>query len=131
MAEVFISYARSDTDEAKRLVRALQAANVSGWMDQADIAFGDSIAGKVRDALKRSSVFVVLLSPDALHSQWVQFEIGAAEALGKKIVPIIVSGEHLEKQLPDILRNRKWIDARHKSHEDVVQDLQRALESNP
>ena len=129
MPNVFISYARSDRDEAERLVRALRTSSVAGWLDKADIAAGDSIASEVRDALKRSSAVVVLLSPLALQSEWVQFEIGAAEALGKKIVPIIVSGENLEKQFPDILRKRKWIDARHRSHEDVIRDLERALES--
>jgi uncharacterized Ntn-hydrolase superfamily protein len=131
MPNVFISYARSDSDEAERLVRGLRAANVSGWLDRADIAAGDSVSSSVRDALKKSSAFVVLLSPRALHSEWVQFEIGAAEALGKKIVPVIVSGENLEEEFPDILRHRKWIDARHRSHADVVRDLEHALESAP
>ena len=107
MPNVFISYARSDSDEAERLVRGLRAANVSGWLDGADIAAGDSVSSSVRDALKKSSAVVVLLSPRALQSQWVQFEIGAAEALGKKIVPVIVSGENLEEEFPDILRHRK------------------------
>jgi uncharacterized Ntn-hydrolase superfamily protein len=129
MSNVFISYARSDSDEAERLVKALEGGSVTGWLDRADIAAGDSVSSAVRDALKKSSAFVVLLSPQALQSQWVQFEIGAAEALGKTIVPVIVSGENLEEQFPDILRHRKWIDARHRSHEEVVRDLERALES--
>jgi len=129
MFNVFISYARSDSDEAERLVRALRAGNVTGWLDQADIAAGDSVPSAVRGALKESSALVVLLSPNALQSEWVQFEIGAAEALGKKIVPVIVSGEHLEEQFPDILKDRNWIDARHRSHADVVRDLEHALES--
>lgn len=129
MVNVFISYARSDRDEAERLVRALRAGNIAGWMDKADIAAGNSVPSAVRNALKRASAVVVLLSPSALQSEWVQFEIGAAEALGKKIVPVLVSGEHLEKQFPDFLRNRRWIDARHRSHEDIVQDLEHALES--
>jgi len=127
MSKVFISYARSDSDEAERLVKALQSANVAGWMDHADIAAGGSISSVVRDALRQSSAVIVLLSPSALHSQWVQFEIGAAEALGNEIIPVIVSGEHLEEQFPEILRKRKWIDARQRSHADVVRDLKSAL----
>src|SRR6266576_5060378 len=129
MFNVFISYAHSDRKEAERLVKALRAGSIAGWLDKADIAAGNSIPSAVRDALKRSSAVVVLLSPRALQSEWVQFEIGAAEALGKKIVPVLVSGEHLEKQFPDFLRNRQWIDARHRSHEDIVRDLDRALEA--
>jgi hypothetical protein len=129
MPNVFISYAHSDVDEARPLVRKLKEQNVAGWFDSADIAAGESVASAVRNALKHSSVLIVLLSPRALHSEWVQFEIGAAEALDKKIIPIIISGDHLEEQLPDILRNRIWIDARHRSHEDVARDVNRAVES--
>jgi hypothetical protein len=129
MANVFISYARSDVDEARRLVKALQELNVAGWLDASDISAGESVSSAVRNALRHSSALIVLLSPEALHSEWVQFEIGAAEALDKKIIPIIVSGDDLEEQLPYILRNRAWIDARHKSQEEVVRDVKRAVES--
>jgi hypothetical protein len=130
VAELFISYARSDGDEAERLVKALRAINVAGWLDTADIAAGTGIASAVRDALKNSDAVVVLLSPRALHSEWVQFEIGAAEALGKKIIPVIVSGEHLEQQFPDILRNLAWIDARGRPQSEVVKELEHAIESS-
>ena len=114
---------------AERVVSALRASNISGWLDQSDIAAGVGIASAVRNALKQSSAVVVLLSPRALQSQWVQFEIGAAEALGKKIVPVIVSGEHLEREFPDILKDRQWIDARHRSRDDLARDLKHALGS--
>lgn len=129
MSSVFISYARSDRDEAERFVEALRGAKVTGWLDQADIAAGDSVPSAIRDALKDSSAVIVLLSPRALHNSWVQFEIGAAEALGKKILPIIISGEHLEEQLPDIMKERKWIDARHRPDADVIHELKSELES--
>ena len=129
MPNVFLSYAHSDVDDAIPLVKALKELNVAGWFDAADISAGQSVASAVRKALKLSSVLIVLLSPRALHSEWVQFEIGAAEALDKKIIPIIISGDDLEEQLPDILRNRRWIDARHRSHEDVIRDVNRAVES--
>lgn len=129
MRNVFISYAHSDEDEVRSLVKALRENNVTGWLDSADIAAGESISSSVRAALKRSKVVIVLLSPRALHSEWVQFEIGAAEALEKKIITVILSGDHLEEQLPDILRNRGWIDARHRPSDEVVRDVQRAVES--
>jgi uncharacterized protein YjbI with pentapeptide repeats len=127
MAEVFISYARSDGDAAERLVKALRAINVTGWRDTADVAAGTSIAASVRDALDKSSAVIVLLSPRALHSEWVQFEIGAAESLRKKIIPVVVSGEDLEQQFPEILKNIAWIDARGRSEGDVTKELEHAL----
>jgi hypothetical protein len=130
MTDVFISYAHSDGGKAEDIVRALRTSNVSGWLDSADIAAGGSIPSAVREAMKKSSAVLVLLSPQALHSAWVQFEIGAAEALGKKIIPVIVSGKNLEGELPDILKDRHVIDARDRPSGDVVRDVERALESS-
>src|SRR5260370_33701056 len=112
MRNVFISYAHSDAAQARSLVKALHENNVVGWLDSADIAAGEAVSSAVRDALKNSSVVIVLLSQRALHSQWVQFEIGAAEALDKKIIPVIVSEDVIDDEIPDILRSRKWIHGR-------------------
>lgn len=38
------------------------------------------------------SHFLVLVTPDSLNSRWVQYEIGFASALGKKILPIGIKG---------------------------------------
>lgn len=129
MPNVFISYAHADAVQARRLVKALRDNNVVGWLDSADIAAGTAISSAVRDALKNSSVVIVLLSQTALRSQWVQFEVGAAEALGKKIIPVIVSGDVIEDEIPDILRSRNWIDGRERPYEDIVRDVKLAVES--
>jgi hypothetical protein len=128
MANVFISYVRSDAVEARQLVNALQACNLFGW-DAADIAPGEDFSSAVQSALERSSALIVLLSPRTLDSEWVQFEIGAAKALDKKIIPIIISGDYFEEQYPEILPNRNWIDARNRAHEDVVRDVKLAVEA--
>lgn len=129
MNNVFISYARSDANDVERFVKALNAVGVVGWHDQADISAGESVSSAVRNALKRASAVIVLLSPGSLHSEWVQFEIGAAEALDKTIIPVLLSGDHIEEILPDILKHRVWLDARHRPYEDVVRDLKRAVEA--
>jgi hypothetical protein len=56
----------------------------------------------VRRAERKFFVLVKFYEKDArftfpLHNEWVQFEIGAAEAFGKMIVPVIVSGEEIEE----------------------------------
>jgi uncharacterized protein YjbI with pentapeptide repeats len=127
MSDLFISYARSDAEAAERLVKALSAVNVVGWLDHADIAAGNSFGAEVRKALLTSDAVLVLLSPRALHSEWVQFEIGAAESLGKYVIPVIISGEHLEQQLPEILRNRQWIDARERPEAEIAREVRNAL----
>ncbi len=129
MHNIFISYAHSDGDQAERLVKAMGDLNVAGWLDETDIAAGAPISSALRNALRNSSAVVVLLSPGALESQWVLFEIGAADSLGKKIIPIIVSGEQMEQQIPEILKGRVVIDARGKPEAEVVTELELALKS--
>jgi len=128
MPNVFISYAHADRDHVEHLVRALRATNIAGWLDATDIAAGASVPSAVREALQRSSAVIVFLSNSALHNQWVQFEIGAAEALGKMIIPVIVSGNQLAEQLPEILKDRTVIDARNQPYAAVVNEISRELE---
>jgi hypothetical protein len=128
MTDVFISYANADKDHVERLVQGLREANIVGWLDKTDIAAGANISSEIRDAMRRSSAVIVFLSPQALQNQWVQFEVGAAEALDKAIIPVIVSGNELEQQLPEILKTRNVIDARSRSNATVVDAISRALE---
>lgn len=130
MHKIFISYSQSDQKEAKRLVAALRSTDIVGWLDAADIAAGASIPSAIRNALLESSAMVVLLSPSALQSNWVQFEIGAAEALGKKIIPVIISGSLAESGIPEILKDRKVIDARNRPQTVVAEEINIASKSS-
>ena len=105
---VFISYARSDTESARELVRSLDAAGVRSWLDVAEIQPGERWASRIQDELREARVLVLLLTPDSLKSQWTFFEVGAAVADGKTIIPVL-SKDVEPKDVPPILRNFQWI----------------------
>ncbi len=128
MSKVFISYSAQDMPMARALVDKLRSVDVTGWMDASDVSSGTAISSAIRHALQSSSAVVVLLSPAALSSKWVNFEVGAAEALAKPIIPVLLGGENIEDQLPDIFKQRRWLDARNRSMEQVADDIERALE---
>ncbi len=128
MSEVFISYAQSDVDKVRLLLSELRNLRVHGWMDQADLAAGDAVASSIRSALLHAHAVVVLLSPTALKSQWVNFELGAAEALGKKIIPVLIEGDVETEELPEILRGRQWLDARKKPPGEVAREIERLIQ---
>ena len=48
MSNVFISYARADRQNVERLVRALRAANIVGWLDATDLAAGANISSEIQ-----------------------------------------------------------------------------------
>ena len=105
---VFISYARSDKESARELVRSLDAAGVRSWLDVAEIRPGERWKARIQEELREARVLVVLLTPDSLKSRWTFFEVGAAVADGKTIIPVLSKGIEPE-DVPPILRNFQWI----------------------
>jgi len=81
---------------------------VRTFLDEKDIAGGDSIPESIRRNIQECSEFVVLLSRYSIDRPWVLIEIGAAWALGKRIVAII--DKVTPEEMPDIIASYKAID---------------------
>ncbi len=129
MKKVFISYARSDQPFARDLVKHLRDFGTSGWMDAADISAENTIAGEIRSALREADALVVLVSQQSRESQWVNFEIGAGVAMGVPVIPVVIEGEDLRRELPEPLQDVRLIDARNRPIEDIVRDIETAMKS--
>ena len=121
---IFLSYARDDYAYAYQLQLGLAGINIVGWMDKADIAAGDAIGTEVRSALQKSAAFVLLVSPNSVSNSWINFEVGAAQALQKPIIPIFLEGS----ELPETLHGIQFLDARDKPIEHVVHELEQAVQ---
>ena len=90
MLDVFVSYARSTEDEARRLTEALQSRGYDVWRDDqlpAHRAYGEVI----EERLKSAKAVIVVWSLDALRSQWVRAEADAAREAGT-LVQLSVDG---------------------------------------
>ena len=59
---VFLSYARQDTDAAKRIAEALRGFGVEVWFDQAELHGGDAWDAKIRRQIRECALFVPLVS---------------------------------------------------------------------
>jgi hypothetical protein len=59
---VFLSYAREDTDAAKRIAEALRGFGVEVWFDQAELHGGDAWDAKIRKQIRECALFVPLVS---------------------------------------------------------------------
>jgi hypothetical protein len=51
---------------------------------------GELWQDELQQALRESRVFVVVVSSHTMDSRWVLFELGAAMAGGKRIIPVLV-----------------------------------------
>jgi hypothetical protein len=91
--KVFISHAASDGDFARRLAALLSKAGLEVWSAEEKLALGDNWALEIGQALEASDAMVVLVSPKAMQSQWVQNEIQfaiASEKFHGRFFPILL-----------------------------------------
>lgn len=63
------------------LADSLRQAGVSVWLDKTEITWGDTITGRVNEALRRSRFVLLCLSRHFLARPWPEAELNAALAL--------------------------------------------------
>ena len=59
---VFVSYAREDTDAARRIAEALRSHGVEVWFDQNELRGGDAWDGKIRKQINDCALFLPIVS---------------------------------------------------------------------
>lgn len=101
---VFVSHAAPDVGIAREIRRLLdQVANVRVFMDY-DLAAGSKWQTELRREIENADVVVAVLTPQALESEWMQQEIGAAWALQKRMLPIVTEPA-VTQRIPLDLKN--------------------------
>lgn len=96
--DVFISYAGGDFDTASALASGLAAAGIGVWWD-ADLLPDEAFEQQIQRVLADARLIVAVLSPDALASEWVRWELGQASRNGLHVALLLVDGVRPE-QLP-------------------------------
>src|SRR5215467_12635255 len=84
MSEVFISYARSTTDHARRIAEALRAMGYSVWRDN-ELLPHRPYAEVIQERLEQAKAVLVLWSEEAVRSQWVRSEANRAREQNKLV----------------------------------------------
>jgi hypothetical protein len=92
---IFVSYASADRAFAERLVGDLQSAGAEVWWDVSGIDQGDFL-GKINAALQQCQWLVLVLTPNAVASKWVNIEVNAAihrreSGLMRGVLPVLAS----------------------------------------
>src|SRR5688572_4061109 len=81
MSDVFISYARPDDAQAKRVAEALQQLGYRVWRDD-ELPAHRAYAEVIEERLRNAKAVVALWSAEAAKSQWVRAEADAARGAG-------------------------------------------------
>ena len=86
MADVFVSYARSDKPRVAPLVAAIEAQGWSVWWDP-EIATGQEFDRQIAAELKVATAVLVVWTPKSVESRWVRGEAREAAERGI-LVPV-------------------------------------------
>jgi TIR domain len=88
MTDIFLSYASEDLDQAKSLVRALEAEGFSIFWDRA-VPGGASWRDVIGEKLEAAAVVIVLWSVRSVESVWVSDEADFARNQAK-LIPVLL-----------------------------------------
>jgi hypothetical protein len=113
---VFVSHHHSPAEDAftARLVADLQIADADVWVDQQNIA-SDDFVRKISEGLAGRQWLVLVMTPAAIASPWVQREVNTAlneQTAGRMlgVIPVVMTPCH-ESAIPLLWRTLQRYDA--------------------
>jgi hypothetical protein len=106
--DLFISYSSRFKDQAEEIQQKAKQKLLNVFLDKTDISYGSDFSEVIKESLLRSRELCVLVTPDAITSEWIISEWGAAWALNKRITPILHRCD--VGQLPDRLKRFEVVD---------------------
>lgn len=125
--DIFLSYSHIDMEIMQRLRDDLRAAGFTVWTDDVGLEPGTpSWQRAIEEAIQAARCIVVLLSPEAKQSRWVEIEVSTAEDFGLRVFPVLVRGDDRNAVLFR-LRTTQRVDIRHDYQVGVQEQLIPAL----
>src|SRR4029453_347154 len=127
MSQIFISYSRMDREFVDELIGQVETRGFDVWGDRKDIGGGKEGRAAISQAISECSFFMLVLSPNSVDSRKVTQEVSLADEQGRKIIPIRYQPCEIPHELNLQLAGLQWIDFVENSHEEVMDQLFRAL----
>lgn len=93
MSHIFISYSKQDIEFVRYLRALLENEGFAVWMDEARLTPSARWWKDIEKNIDSCSAFVVVMSPDAYESDWVEREILRAERKKKPLYPVLLAGD--------------------------------------
>jgi WD40 repeat protein len=90
MTSIFISYSSKDRIIASAIAQELRARGAEVFLDYQKLMVGDSFIGRLGEEIEKRDYFLLLLSPNAVASEWVKREAGWALHLRKAVRPVLL-----------------------------------------
>jgi hypothetical protein len=116
--DIFLCHASEDKREVVLpLATALNTNEITYWLDEAEVMWGDSLTGKVNEGLRDSRYAIVILSQSFLGKNWPERELNAvlnmeASSGEVRVLPLLVGAksaiEAIMKRYP-LLNDKKYL----------------------
>lgn len=97
--DVFISYARKDSEEADKICNLIEAHKYSYWIDKKGLYGSKNFKEMIANSIQKSKVVIFLSSINSNASQNVQKEINFAVKYNKRILPIMIDHSPFAKSI--------------------------------
>jgi hypothetical protein len=108
---IFVSYSHKDSDFVLKLTNSLAQDGFDYWHDIKDLPAGQDLDKALSEAIQASLIYLIVLTPNSLRSNWVnrEFEEASYENIesGKAIIPVVKDLEH--NQLNKRIQRKTYI----------------------
>lgn len=121
--KVFISYSHEDAPWARAFAEQLRSRGLTTWFDEWDVSPGESLSDSLERGLRDSTTVVFIWGPKSRTSPNLFFELGAAVALKKRVIPIV--SRRSDAQIPVAFRQVRYIVQ--ESPEEAAEEVARAV----
>src|SRR5579863_4378310 len=91
--QVFLSYSHKDVEVMHRIRDDLHKVGLQVWVDENLAPGTPSWKSGIEIAIEDTATLVVLMSPDAKKSEWIEKELDYARTYGISIIPVLTRGD--------------------------------------
>jgi formylglycine-generating enzyme required for sulfatase activity len=118
MSHIFISYSKKNIAFARHLRGMLENEGFTIWMDEEKLNPSQRWWPEIEKNIISCAAFIVIMSPDAQESDWVEREILVAE-----------DKDHRKEIFPVLLSGKRWSRLGNIQYEDMTAGLNAILSS--
>lgn len=120
---IFISYSSKDQEFVNQLYDRLKKSGQPVWLNTKSIPKGERWYDELVKALHETDLLILVVSPDAMASRWVNEEWKTFLKMQKKVLPIL----HRDYKVPKAIKKLQMVNTTGK---DWYYELLKAIEQN-
>ncbi len=124
---IFVSHSSKDNDWARPFAAALTAIGYDVWYDETGLQGGAAWIASIQHEVEMRDIFVLVLTPEAWESKWVQDDLQLAIATRRRIIPVLLRNT----QVSGFLLTTQWITVIGEEPQPAARAAVMAIEAPP